>query len=132
MTGLAILPMVFQDACRPTLVVSGEPFLRKLVRRALETHGYEVEEATSVQRACERFEASTPELVLLDLWTDRGSGLTFLERLGPSGSRDVRVLLLGSDPRDAVVERARALGAAGPIHLEDPDWVHTLLAEPDG
>ena len=69
------------------LVVEDDPVVRQVVRRALETAGYEVHEASDGVRALEELEASDPDLVLLDLIMPRMSGVEMLQVLRGGNTR---------------------------------------------
>jgi len=114
------------------LLVMDDPFLRQTARAQAESLGLPVQEGLSVKRALARLSAQKPELVLLDLWIDRGEGLKFMEglrRADPFGH--VPVLLVGDDPRADVQVRALQLGAEGPIPLTEmaelSPWLDRVL-----
>jgi CheY-like chemotaxis protein len=100
------------------LLVMDDVFFRKLLRRQLEEAGYVVAESLSVDRAMQRVRSDEPDLVILDTWVDRGTGLGVLEALRADSDRqDTPVLLVGSDSRAEVRRRAAELGALGPVPI---------------
>jgi CheY-like chemotaxis protein len=106
------------EASIVVLLVMDDLFFRKLVRRQLEAAGYLVAEAISAERALARLHPEPPDLVLLDTWIGRGTGMQFLETLkNDHEHRDIPVLLIGNDPRPDARARASALGALGPVPI---------------
>jgi PleD family two-component response regulator len=117
------------------LLVMEDLFFRKLVRRQLEEAGYGVHEAISVRRALTRLAEEAPDLVLLDTWVDRGSGLTLLEALrSDTDHQHIPVLLVGNETRGEVRARAEQLGALGPVPINRTVgvelWVDAALHGP--
>jgi DNA-binding response OmpR family regulator len=76
------------------LVVDDEPIVREVLARYLEREGYAVEVAEDGEGAIERYTATTPDLVLLDLMLPRIDGLEVFRRMRDNG-RDT--------PRAAVI-----------------------------
>jgi CheY-like chemotaxis protein len=113
------------------LLVMDDRFYRKHLRLELEDAGHAVCEALSIDRALERVSREQPDLILLDMWVDRGAGLRLLEQLR-ARNQDRPVLMLGHDSRQDVLRRAQALGAQGPLALTELDgvqeWIQTALA----
>jgi DNA-binding response OmpR family regulator len=94
----------------PILIVDDEPHVRLGFRTALETVGFEVEEAEDGPTALDRLARSGVSLVLLDLRMPALDGMEVLQRLRAAGN-DVPVVIItahGSIP-DAVA--AMRLGA---------------------
>ena len=63
------------------LVIDDEPLLREFLGETLQRQGYEVTEAAGADEAVTRIEASTPDIVLLDIRMKGRDGLTFLPEL---------------------------------------------------
>jgi PAS domain S-box-containing protein len=83
------------DAPRRVLVVEDDEDARRLIRRALEEEGWEVDEAENGRVALERLDESPPALVLLDLMMPEMDGFEFLEALRSSdGTREVPVVVI--------------------------------------
>ncbi|HEY6224500.1 MAG TPA: response regulator, partial [Gemmatimonadales bacterium] len=69
------------SATRSVLVVEDDAATRATLRRALEQHGWQVEEAVNGRIALERVAERVPALVLLDLVMPEMDGFEFLEGL---------------------------------------------------
>lgn len=78
------------------LLVDDEPHLRDMMRRRIESLGWQVCEAPDGQVALEALERHNPDLVILDLMMPVMDGFEFLEQLRASESkhRDLPVLVL--------------------------------------
>ena len=74
---------------RRVLVVEDDAAARELIRRALESEGWEVDEAENGRVALEHLAEAKPALVLLDLMMPEMDGFEFLEamRLGDESAR---------------------------------------------
>jgi two-component system chemotaxis response regulator CheY len=74
---------------RTCLVVDDSRVVRKVARRILEAHGFEVEEAEDGQKALDACRTGLPDCVLLDWNMPVMDGITFLRALrqefGPDG-----------------------------------------------
>ena len=66
---------------RRVLVVEDDPLTRTVLRRAMESEGWEVVEAEHGRAALERGAERVPDLVLLDLMMPEMNGFEFLEAL---------------------------------------------------
>ena len=66
---------------RMCLVVDDSRVVRKVARRILEAHGYDVVEAGDGQKALEACRADMPDFVLLDWNMPVMDGITFLRHL---------------------------------------------------
>ena len=101
--------------------------LRKVIKANLETQGFEVREAVSVQHGLQRLDEGRPDLVLLDL--DLPGWLNVLRAVrGRFRGEPVPVVLISAEPpnRD-VLQRAEVVG-----HLLKPFAVPTLLEQVQG
>jgi two-component system response regulator ResD len=63
------------------LVVDDEPIVREILERYLRREGFEVETAVDGPSAIEAFEASKPDLIVLDLMLPRIDGLEVFRRI---------------------------------------------------
>jgi two-component system KDP operon response regulator KdpE len=97
------------DAGANILVVDDEPQIRKLLRLALETHGYAVVEASTAEAALRAAVMQSPDLVVLDLGLPDREGFEVLEALREWSQ--VPVLVLSVRAREAEKVRAFELGA---------------------
>jgi PleD family two-component response regulator len=112
------------------LVVMEDLFFRKLLRRHLEAVGYSVLEALSVERAMVRVRAESPDVVLLDTWVDRGSGLRLVEALREEPAvSGLPVVLMGDDTRENVRQRGAELGVGAPLPLSEWSDVGFLIED---
>ncbi|MGE0417761.1 MAG: response regulator [Acetobacteraceae bacterium] len=66
---------------RTCLVVDDSRIVRKVARRILESHGFEVSEAADGQQALEACRQTMPDCVLLDWNMPVMDGITFLRNL---------------------------------------------------
>jgi two-component system, OmpR family, KDP operon response regulator KdpE len=97
------------DAAANILVVDDEPQIRKLLRLALETHGYAVVEAATAEAALRAAVTRRPDLVILDLGLPDREGFDVLEALREWSQ--MPVLVLSVRAREAEKVRAFELGA---------------------
>jgi signal transduction histidine kinase/CheY-like chemotaxis protein len=80
---------------RHALVVEDDPAARRVVVRALESAGFEVDEAANGREGLARIAAHRPDLVLLDLMMPVMHGFEFMERLrADAATRDLPVVVL--------------------------------------
>jgi CheY-like chemotaxis protein len=101
------------------LVVDDEQPIRLMLRTALESEGFSIQEACSASEAIELIEDDAPALVLLDLWMPGENGMSVLEHLShrpPAGRPAVIALTAHGGIPHAV--QAMRLGAAD--FLEKP------------
>jgi CheY-like chemotaxis protein len=85
------------------LVVDDEPAIRTLMKRLLESSGYQVWTAESVPDAEPQLETHQPDIVISDYVMPGENGLAFLSRLRDSHPHLIRVLLTGfADVRTAL------------------------------
>jgi two-component system, OmpR family, KDP operon response regulator KdpE len=97
------------DAAATILVVDDEPQIRKLLRLALETHGYAVVEAATAEAALRAAVMRRPDLVVLDLGLPDREGFDVLAALREWSQ--LPVLVLSVRAREAEKVRAFELGA---------------------
>jgi two-component system, OmpR family, KDP operon response regulator KdpE len=92
------------------LVVDDEVPIRKLLRTGLGTQGYQVVEAASGREAQARFEAESPDLVILDLGLPDIQGCEVLRQWREGGS-DTPIVILSSRTDEGGIVEALELGA---------------------
>jgi two-component system, OmpR family, response regulator ResD len=85
------------------LVVDDEPIVREVLSRYLARGGFAVETAEDGQQALERFEAETPDLVLLDLMLPRLDGYEVFTRIRSRSPTPVIMLTAKGEETDRVV-----------------------------
>ena len=112
------------DAAAPVLVVEDEPVIRRFVRRALESAGFQVAESDSLHGALALAARSRPALVLLDLGLPDGDGMTFIREL--RGWSEIPVIVLSA--RTTETDKVRALDAGADDYLTKPFGVAELMA----
>ena len=94
------------------LIVDDHQDTADLLSRFLRRNGYEVVTATDGSEALSLLETLTPDVMLLDQMMSNLSGIDVLDRMCQDDRlRDVPVLMFSADSREAVVNRARELGA---------------------
>ncbi|MEQ9076636.1 MAG: sigma-54 dependent transcriptional regulator [Sandaracinaceae bacterium] len=74
------------------LVVDDDPVYARTLRRTLERGGHEVTTVGTAQEARERFDAASPEVVILDYQLPDANGLELLEELRPKATGAVFLL----------------------------------------
>jgi two-component system response regulator MprA len=107
------------------LVVDDDRRLRDMLRRALESVGYEVDTAEDGGRALAAISGRTFDLVVLDVLMPGVDGLGVARRLRGRGD-PVPVLMLTA--RDAVTDRVAGLDAGADDYLVKPFAIDELLA----
>jgi DNA-binding response OmpR family regulator len=85
------------------LVVDDESIVREVLSRYLTREGFEVETAADGQAALEVFEATRPELVVLDLMLPRVDGLEVFRRIRRRNGAAVIMLTARGEETDRVV-----------------------------
>lgn len=99
-------------ASRSVLVVDDSSLARELTRRMLTRRGFEVVEASNVERALAIIADLPVDVVLTDLRMPGQGGFSLIERLARERP-SLPVLVLTSEPGDEHVDRAKQIGAAG-------------------
>lgn len=90
------------------LVVDDEPLMRDILRRMLQTEGYEVEEAEDGFEGLQRYRAVPADLVITDLHMPRLSGLDMIKELLHEFP-NVKVIMISGDG-DMMRNVVQALG----------------------
>jgi two-component system KDP operon response regulator KdpE len=106
------------------LIVEDDADIRRFVRMALESEGYEAFEADGVKRGLIEAGTRRPELVILDLGLPDGDGVDFI--------RDLRVWstcpLIVLSARSSEADKIAALDAGADDYLVKPFGAGELLA----
>ncbi|MGE3075849.1 MAG: response regulator [Dehalococcoidia bacterium] len=105
------------------LLVDDDPAILRVVRRALEASGYDIEALDRADGVVERAAAWNPDVVLLDLVLPDGSGIDLIPGLR-SGRASIIVLSAVGDDR----KKVGALDAGADDYLTKPFSVEELLA----
>jgi DNA-binding response OmpR family regulator len=91
-------------AAARVLVVDDEPIVREVLTRYLRSEGFEVETAANGEAALRCFDATEPDLILLDLMLPRIYGLEVFRQIrGRSDGTPVIMLTARGDETDRVV-----------------------------
>jgi two-component system KDP operon response regulator KdpE len=106
------------------LIIEDEPQMRRLLRMVLESHGYEVGEASDGQLGLQEAAFQRPDVVLLDLGLPGMSGIDVLKRLREW--TDVPVLILSVRDQEAV--KVEALESGADDYVTKPFGTAELLA----
>jgi two-component system KDP operon response regulator KdpE len=106
------------------LIVEDEPEIRRFLRLALQTEGFEVHEADGVRRGLIEAGTRRPDLVILDLGLPDGDGVELIRDL--RGWSDLPVIVLSA--RSAEADKIRSLDAGADDYLVKPFGAGELLA----
>ena len=106
------------------LVVEDEPPIRALLRRALESQGYQVLEAADASTGIGLCAEADPDLVLLDLGLPDRDGRELIAEV----RRWSRVPIVVLSDRTAVSEKVAALDLGGSDYVVKPFHMSELLA----
>lgn len=98
------------------LVVDDDARLREVVRYALDRAGFAVEEARDGREALERFAASPPDLLVLDVLMPELDGLEVCRRIRQKS--ELPIVFLSS--RDEELDRVLGLELGGDDYLTKP------------
>lgn len=114
MTGSAPLVMIVED----------EPQMRRFLRVSLESHGYRLIEAGSVEEAVRLGVDHNPDLVLLDLGLPDGDGIDLTKRLREWST--VPIIVISARGRED--DKVLALDAGADDYVTKPFGVNELFA----
>jgi two-component system cell cycle response regulator DivK len=93
------------------LVVEDNPVNMRLVRLLLRAHGYQVQEASTGQDALAALQASTPDLILLDMQLPGLDGFTLAAMLkSDAQTRHIPVVAITAFAMKGDAERVLATG----------------------
>ncbi|RYG20215.1 response regulator transcription factor [bacterium] len=106
------------------LVVEDEPAVAGFLEQALQESGYAPSIAGSASAAIEAFDASAPDLVVLDVMLPDADGFSVLRSIRTKSS--VPVLMLTA--RDATDDRVKGLDAGADDYLAKPFRLEEFLA----
>jgi len=104
---------------RTCLVVDDSRVVRKVARRILETHGFQVVEAGDGQQALDACRQSMPDCVLLDWNMPVMDGITFLTRLRKEFGPDEPPVLFCTTEND-MSHIARAIESGAQEYIMKP------------
>ncbi len=106
------------------LTIEDESNIRRFVKLALETEGYEVFEADGLKRGLIEAGTRRPDLVVLDLGLPDGDGLDLIADL--RNWSDIPIIVLSA--RNSEHDKISALDAGADDYLEKPFGAGELLA----
>ena len=106
------------------LIVEDDADIRRFVRMALESEGYEVFEADSIKRGLIEAGTRRPELIVVDLGLPDGDGVDFIRDLRGWSASPVIVLSARSSEADKIA----ALDAGADDYLVKPFGAGELMA----
>jgi two-component system KDP operon response regulator KdpE len=106
------------------LIVEDEETIRRFVRMAVESEGYDAYEADTLKRGLIEAGTRRPELVILDLGLPDGDGVDFIRELRTWSAMPVIVL----SARSAENDKIAALDAGADDYLVKPFGAGELLA----
>jgi two-component system KDP operon response regulator KdpE len=106
------------------LVVDDEPQIRRVMKTALASNGYEAFEARSGEEALESLRANNPDLILLDLNMPGMGGMATCREI--RAVCEVPIIVLSV--RDSEQDKIAALDAGADDYMTKPFSVNELLA----
>ena len=106
------------------LIIEDEPQIRRFVRMALETEGWQVFESETIRRGLIDAGTRKPDLVILDLGLPDGDGVDFILDVRKWSSIPIIVLSARINEQDKI----KALDAGADDYLTKPFGVGELLA----
>jgi two-component system, OmpR family, response regulator TrcR len=107
------------------LLVDDERALTNLVRMALTYEGWDVDVAHDAGEALRRYQADTPDVVVLDIMLPDTDGLGVLQQIRDSA---VYTPILFLTARDSVQDRVTGLTAGGDDYMTKPFSLEELVA----
>ena len=106
------------------LVVDDEPQIRRVMRTALASNGYEAYEARSGEEALEALREDSPDLILLDMNMPGIGGLAACREIRAVSEAAIIVLSV----RDGEKDKIAALDAGADDYITKPFSVNELMA----
>ncbi len=110
---------------RPILLVDDDPGFRESMERILESKGYVVQTAATIDAALKQFDRCPRGIVLLDMKLNGGSGLDVLEHILATNPQVFTVLMTGYS--DLLEQMEHGLGAGGNCCFTKPFDVDELI-----
>jgi two-component system KDP operon response regulator KdpE len=106
------------------LIVDDEPQIRRVMKTALASNGYEAYEARTGEEALESLRANNPDLILLDMNMPGMGGMAACREI--RAVSEVPIIILSV--RDSEQDKIAALDAGADDYLTKPFSVNELLA----
>ena len=114
--------MANQDMC--ILIVDDERTIRRFLRAALISHGYNVSEATNAKEALEHAVSSHPDAIILDLGLPDMDGIEVTRQIRKRAKTPIIILSVREDETDKIA----ALDAGADDYLTKPFNAGEMLA----
>jgi CheY-like chemotaxis protein len=109
------------------LVVDDEPEARQVATAVLQYHGAKVKVAGNAEQAVRQFDASAPDVLLLDIAMPDVDGYTLLRRLRALGPETAPVPAIALTALAREEDRLRSLSSGFQLHLSKPIDSLTLV-----
>lgn len=106
------------------LVVDDEKSIRRFLKAALSSYGYEVLEAENAGKAIELFFSFHPDILILDLGLPDKDGIEVIRQVRERASTPIIILSVREDEADKIA----ALDAGADDYLTKPFHIEELLA----
>ena len=103
----AVAPGIAIQLKHKILLIDDEPSVRAPIRRYLEAHGFEVQEAPTLQSGEASFRADRPDLAVLDFMLPDGDALDLLPRLRATDPEVPLIVLTGHGSIDLAVRTVK-------------------------
>jgi len=101
------------------LVIDDSNVIRKVARRILESHDFEIEEAEDAQKGLEWCEREMPDLIIVDWDTPTLSGIAFVKTLrSKAGGTKPKIVYCATENDEE--ERMRAVKAGADLCMLKP------------
>jgi two-component system chemotaxis response regulator CheY len=114
---------------RRVMIVEDVATTRTLLRKILSGAGYEVVEVDTAEAAIKRYHDSKPDVVTMDVFLDKISGVGALQvilRLDP----DARIVMCSSEHDSGFIAEMKKLGARGYLRKPfEPEAVREAVAQ---
>ncbi|MGE0215300.1 response regulator transcription factor [Mycolicibacterium sp.] len=124
---LGQLPRMYRADGSPirVLLVDDERALTNLVRMALQYEGWEIDVAHDAAEALAKYQANTPDVLVLDIMLPDTDGLGVLSQIRDS---ETYTPILFLTARDSVADRVTGLTAGGDDYMTKPFSLEELVA----
>src|SRR6267378_6068019 len=106
------------------LLIEDEPQMRRFLRAALQSHEYQLVEATTAREGLAQAAGQNPDIILLDLGLPDGDGIDLTRRIREWAGTPIVVISARGQEGDKVA----ALDAGADDYLTKPFGVGELLA----
>lgn len=94
------------------LLIEDEELVRAMLRQALETAGYEVIEASNGRNGLSKYDASAPDIVVMDILMPEKEGIETIRDLRRNDP-GIKILAISGGGRTGNMEFLKAAGALG-------------------